>query len=191
MGYALKTPAVVPEQLLTLADAHLRADGLHAALIEGYVQGAITEFERITERAMFVSTWYLYLDTWPRSCHLDLGRGKCAGVVGVEYLPAGSAADAWETMPSTLYLVDVVRQPGRIVLADGATWPSEALVPINGVRVEFHAGWTWAELPGDIRNGVLLKAQELFDGLPGQVGNAELYIRRIRQVWQDLVRRYK
>jgi uncharacterized phiE125 gp8 family phage protein len=191
MGFALKIPAVVPEQLLALADAHLRADGLHAALIEGYVQGAIAEFERITERAMFASTWYLYLDTWPRGYHLDLGRGKCAGVTAIEYLPTGNAPDEWETMAPASYLVDAVRQPGRIVLADGANWPAEALVPINGVRVEFSAGWTWAELPGDVRNGLLLKTQELFDGLPAQAGNAELYIRRIRQVWQDLIRRYK
>jgi uncharacterized phiE125 gp8 family phage protein len=45
------------------------------------------------------------------------------------------------TVSASDYLVDTVREPGRIVLKDGKSWPADTLREVNGVVVRYVAGY--------------------------------------------------
>lgn len=183
------TPSAELPDLLDLAIDHLHVDGLDDRdLILSYLQAAVSEFESATGRPVLLSTWDCFWDSFPTGSTLRLVGGKTASVATVSYLPAASGEPT--VWPATNYTLDLASDPGRLVLAAGAVWPSDALVSANGVVVRRVAGWTLAELPADIRIALLFRVQSMFDGGSSNPTATELYLKRLDAIWTQTVRRY-
>jgi uncharacterized phiE125 gp8 family phage protein len=163
----LKTPGVVP---FSLAEAKSQCsivdDASQDTYLQGLIEAAASYVADVTSRALTESTWRLLLDRFP-SCDdinpdwIELPGGNCRSVTHVKYWVAGELA--WTTLATTEYDVDIDSEPGRIVLADGKTWPGAELRRFNGIVVEFVAGWdapgatkVKSEPPAGIKHAIAL-----------------------------------
>ena len=60
-------------------------------------------------------------------------------------------------------IVDIVAEPGRVVLTADGSWPSGTLYPVNPIQVEFVCGYGAAasDVPSGIKSAILLQISDL------------------------------
>ena len=76
-------------------------------------------------------------------------------LASVTHVKSYNDSDVATTFSSDKYYVDNAREPGRIVLRNGETFPS-ALRVANAIEVEFVAGYsTVSSIPEPIKVGML------------------------------------
>jgi uncharacterized phiE125 gp8 family phage protein len=79
----------------------------------------------------------LVLDGWPCG-PLELPRATpLLGISSVKYVDSDEVEN---TVAPDTYVADTRKQPGRITLAFGQSWPSAALSPASPIRVTYRAG---------------------------------------------------
>jgi uncharacterized phiE125 gp8 family phage protein len=136
---SLKTaPATEP---ITLAEAklHLKVDiNADDALITSLITAARRWIEDITGIRMMTQTWNCYLDEFPEGDVINLPIGPVSALSSVKYTDSTGAV---ATFAPAGYVTDLVSLPARIVLVDGASWPTDTLREANGVDIEFVAGY--------------------------------------------------
>jgi len=131
-------PAVEP---LTLDEAknHLRVDdSADDALITAQIKAAGRHVEDHTGRQLITATWRLTLDRWPRSSEISLPRPPLISVTSVVFERADGTQG---TMDSADYFPDADSEPGRLILAEGASWPGDTLRRAAAVKVTYVAGY--------------------------------------------------
>lgn len=159
----ITAPADEPVSL-SEAKLHCRVD--HADE-DGYLQDLIVAAREHVEqvvlnRALITQTWELFLDCFPSGREIRLPLPPLQSVTGVYYTPFGGAE---QTFGAANYVVDTVSEPGRIVLQRDASWPGKDLAVVNGVRIEFVAGYgdDADDVPGPVRRALLLLIGDLYE----------------------------
>lgn len=111
-------------------------------LIVTWIAAATAYFEEQTGRQLITAPWELWLDSFPPvDRFIELPRPPLRTVSSVTYLDAAedeqtySAANYTVLAPSGAYCA-----PGRIVLNDGANWPTTSTRE-RAVRITFTAGY--------------------------------------------------
>lgn len=126
------------------------------ALISDFIVGARQWVEKYTSRALITQTWQLWIDLWPAATELwwdgvrdgpvtgldqisyiALPRAPLQSVNSVQYFDNTDTPTVWD--PANYY-VDTVREPGRLALRIGATWPLPSRLT-NGIMVEYVCGY--------------------------------------------------
>lgn len=139
-------------------------------IIALYIDAAIASAEAFLGRALVDQTWDLYLDNFPTTNALEIKIPKppLIEVVSIKYDDDASPS-AEQTVSAADYYVDTVTEPGWIVPAGGATWPS-TLSAINSVRIRFRAGYVdnaasppAGIVPADIRQALLLACGSFYE----------------------------
>lgn len=148
MGLKLITGAAAP---LTAADLRLHCsiaadDTSFDGLLTDYIAAASGLIEEMTGRAFGAQTWLLGLDAFP--AEIVLRRGPVTGVTWVKYYDTTGTE---QTLASGDYLVDLISDPQRIVLAPDARWPGTQ-VRANAVTVQFATGY--ADVPPAILQAI-------------------------------------
>lgn len=176
---ALKLQAAAAEEPITLeaAKAHLRIRGSDTTQ-DTYIESTLIPTARkvaedFQHRAYISQTWDLYLDGFPSCGYIEIPRPPLQSVTSIVYtLEDGSTA----TVDSASYAVDAVSEPGRIILKDGETWPSDALLVGPSVKVRFVAGYGAAgsSVPAEILRAIYLLIGHYMDNrevmLTGTIG---------------------
>lgn len=159
--WTLITPPTSEPVSIEETKDHLRVDGdVEDALIGLYVQMAREAVEHETWRAFLPQTWDLALDAWPESGAIELPRPPLQSVTSITYR---DSALATHTLATTAYRVDTAAEPGRVVLAPGAAWPSDELDTGKPIRVRFVAGYaSAADVPAMARAAILLQVAEIY-----------------------------
>ena len=156
MALTLVTGPAVEPVSLTEAKSHLRVDITDDdALITALITAARQMAEEISRRALITQTWKYILDAWPKGDELTLPLPPLQSVASITYKDKdGNSA----TFSSGSYIVDADCEPGRVVLAYGATWPSTTLYPAGAITVQFTAGYgdSASDVPQAIRQAMLL-----------------------------------
>lgn len=116
--------------------------------------------EQVYNGAFCTQTWLAYFDTWE---DLALWKQPIASVSSVKYY--ASAGTTLTTWAATEYDTDLTSFPGRITPKPGATFPSTD-GRINGIVVEFVAGWALADVPENAKMGLLQIMRSIYDN-PG------------------------
>lgn len=106
------------------------------------------------------TTWTLSFDQFPTDIDCNLGRPffeiyrtPLSSVTSIQYEDADGVT---QTLATTEYDIDTLKQPARIVQADGVTWPSLDSVP-NAVTITFVAGYgAAAAVPEKIKQLIML-----------------------------------
>lgn len=147
-------PAVEP---LTTAEAklHLRIDhDDEDSYIDGLITTARLYCEDVSQRALITRTYTARLDRWPGSV-IELPYPPLLAVTSIKYTDIDGNES---TYSSANYLVDAHREPGRIALKNGVSWPSVTLQEINGVEIVWTAGYGAAgsDVPERYRQAMLL-----------------------------------
>lgn len=153
------------------AKAHIRVDlDDENTLIDGLITAAREHVETVTRRALLTQTYDLYLDDWPcprpgrpgwpwEELEIKLPRPPLQSVEGIFYTPDGGQE---QELASSEYEVDAVGEPGRVVIT--GTLPADELKAVNGVRINFVAGWESAEdVPQTIKQAMLLLLGDFYE----------------------------
>ena len=146
---------------LATTDAEAAAYTSEDDLLNRLITVARTQAEQETGRAFITQTKTLYLDEWP--------GGK---EIRIPYPPLQSATvtyrleddDDYDNTLSTVD-VDIVSEPGRVILQPGESWPSGALYPDKPIKIEFDCGYGDAatDVPEGIRSAILLRITDLYE----------------------------
>lgn len=141
------------------AKLHLRADGTDEdAYITRLIQAARETCEDRLQRTLITSGWTLTLDAFPEVIEL-----RMPPIIAVSAVTYRDPAGATQTLSPLDYEDDSVSVPGKIVLAEGKTWPATRN-GINNVNVVYTAGYgsTAGSVPAAIRQWLLLAVGEMY-----------------------------
>lgn len=139
MGLKLLTPA--SDQLVSLDEAKLacRIDSTVGSVQDSQLTRKIASFtsqiEAFVGRSLMEQVWQLSLDSF--ADEIELPAGPVTSIDAIVF----DDADGVETeLDASLYLLDLVSDPQRIVRASDATWP-DTFDGINAVRITYTSGF--------------------------------------------------
>ncbi len=131
-------PAAEPVTLQEAKD-HLRLTTADEdQLVQGLIKAAREQVEAFTRRALLPQTWDLFLDAFPSENEILLPMPPLQSVASLTYTDKDGAQTVWD---AGNYLVNKNKEPGRLVLAYGKSWPTVTLSPSSGIAVRFVAGY--------------------------------------------------
>lgn len=171
------------------AKAHLRVTTTDEdAYIASLTTVAREWCEGFQQRAYITQTHKLTLDRWPRGCAIYLPRPPLQSVTSIVYTDSEGAQ---YTIEAESYIVDTDAEPGRIVLAYGASWPSVTLRPAAGVEITYVAGYGDASaVPQKAKQAILLLVGHFYEHrevvLTGGISK-EIEFAVHSLLWQDRV----
>jgi uncharacterized phiE125 gp8 family phage protein len=174
--------------------AHARiTDDASNNVLDAYIATATQEAEAFMGRGILTQTWKLVLEGFaniiplPMAAPLqnDSGASPSTAVV-VQYYDADGTL---QTLATTVYDVDTVSRPGRVVLKPDQSWPSLQHSRLNGrVVITYVVGWTTADaVPERIKQGIRQYVTFLDvdrDGLEARANDAKLAAERC---WSDRI----
>jgi uncharacterized phiE125 gp8 family phage protein len=147
---------------------HLRVDTFDEAIDESSVEYADRliaairrDCEAFTNRAFITQTWKQYLQSWPSENYIKIFKPPLQSAT----IMVLTKDEVSEVIDPTNYLVDTVSHKGRIVLAEGESWPTVDLYPMNPIQITFVCGYgdTPENVPAGIQQAILLQAGDLWD----------------------------
>ncbi|PKB19653.1 putative phiE125 gp8 family phage protein [Novosphingobium kunmingense] len=148
------------------------------ALFTLLAKAAVKLVEEWTGRSLGEQTWQLTLAGF--DCPIELSRGPVLAVTGIEYDPAdgGDAID----LTDTVWSLDLVGDPARVVLDDGQSWPALATTP-GPVRVTYTTGY--AAVPEPLQLAICAMVRDAFDnrGMPALSGAVIDSLSPYRTLW--------
>jgi uncharacterized phiE125 gp8 family phage protein len=162
MGLKLVTPPASEPVSLSEAKEHLRITGSDEdALITTFIEAAREYCEEYQNRAYITQTWDLSLDEFPDSPY-SLPKPPLKSISSIKYYDQDGTEYEFNASD---YLVDTASVKGRVSLAYGKSWPSVTLQPMNGVIIQFIAGYgdAGSDVPERIRNAIKVLVGQIYE----------------------------
>lgn len=162
MGWKLVTPPAVEPVTLPELKNHLRIDtALEDTLLSNFIVAARDYCEKYQGRAYITQTWDLFFDDWPES-PFQIPLPPLLVVNTIKYT---DSAGTISTLAATDYQVDIDSHKGRVSLAVSKLWPTVTLRALNGVEINFDAGYGLApvDVPERIRTAIMLMAGNFYE----------------------------
>ncbi len=177
MSLSLVTPPTEEPISVDELRTHLRlegADDSENSLLSGLIEAARLRVETETRRQVVTATYDMFLDEFPqRKASDDWGVDSALppqdrefgrklsldaiefplpplqSVVSVQYLDGN---EDLQTVSSSVYRVDAVSEPGRVIPAPDSFWPVGTSRVPNAVQIRFIAGYGDAsEVPASVK----------------------------------------
>lgn len=138
---------------LTEAKAQCRVDGTDEdTLVTALIKAARETVEYRLGLALITQTWELVLDEWWED-EATLPHPPLQTVTSITYKTLSGVT---KTMSASDYIL-ATGVPGRVLLADGVRFPSDALYPAEAIKIRYVAGWTEAaSVPESIKLAIKL-----------------------------------
>ncbi|MDW7659342.1 MAG: head-tail connector protein [Bacillota bacterium] len=120
-------------------------------LLLGLIRTARAYCENFTRCALAEQTLEMYLDRFPVNSSIMLPYPPLRSVMEIG---CKDSAGIEMILPTSDYIVDTDREPGRVMPGFGVSWPVFTPFPAAPIRIRFVAGY--AVLPEPIRQAMLL-----------------------------------
>ncbi len=163
-GLAVVTPSSGLVVSLNEQKRHLRVESQEEdKVIRGFIQSATEWAEAFLYRQLLTATYRLQLDSFPDSdrAPIELPRPPLRSVTQIQYYDTASTLQTWG---STLYQVDTVSEPGRLMPVPDGSYPDTQDDRFGAVQVTFEAGYgEAADVPEEIKTGIKMLAASLFE----------------------------
>lgn len=179
----LTTPPVYMPVSLNEVKARLGlpdSDESEDANIVGQIRAATQGIERYLRRTLVDTVWTMFLDRFPGK-ELPWWDGvremadtqltdliepielPLPPIDSVVHVKAHFNDGTSTTVDAATYFVDSVREPGRIVLLSGQSWPSGLMRPANAVEVQYVAGYgpVGSDVPEPIRDAIMIYVTDM------------------------------
>ena len=146
---------------ITVADAKLHLN-IETTDDDIYITSLITAarqyVENFLQRTIITQTWSYYLDAFLRE--MVLPQPKLISVSAITYVDTGGTT---QTLSSSIYQVDNFKEPARVVLAYGQSWPTTRS-QINAVRIQYVAGYgADTQVPETIKQAIKIMIGHWFE----------------------------
>lgn len=160
MSTRLVTPATTYPVSLEQAKAQCRVDGTDDDIyITALLGAASAHIESLTGRKIMAQTWeYLPCEF---ADEMELPFGPVSSVTSVKYFDASAVE---QTLSASVYSVDLVSDPPRILLADDQAWPT-VNDGVNQITIRFVSGY--AVVPPPIYQACQLLVAQWYDQRAG------------------------
>lgn len=172
------TPPAVEPVLLAEAKDYLRVtDGDSDVTISNLLTAARLYAETFTRRALITQTWKITADSFPsKASRYQNGQYTSTVYPGQGFLlpmpPAQSvtsityydADNTLQTLSSSLYQVDALGEPARVIPNPNSLWPT-TYTRLNAVTLTYVCGYgaSGASVPQGIRQAILILTSAWFD----------------------------
>jgi uncharacterized phiE125 gp8 family phage protein len=124
--------------------------------LKGLRTASIETAENITSRKLMSEKWKVYFDDWSDGDSMELPYSPLSNVASTGITYTGSTGNT-TTLGSTAWSVDTVSEPGRIVLENSESWPTDTLHQNNPIEIEFTCGYSASsEVPRSIKHACFL-----------------------------------
>lgn len=122
---------------------------------------AVDWIERYLDHSLCTSTWKLYMDCFPgTSGTIYIAKYPVQSVSQISYFDTAGVS---QVLASSVYELDSVSKPARVVPAYGQVWP-QTRPKVNAVEVTFLAGYGAASaVPPTIKSAVMKYAAHLYE----------------------------
>jgi uncharacterized phiE125 gp8 family phage protein len=180
MALLLVTAPAVEPVTLTEAKLHLKVETADEdPLIDSLIAAARQTCELATGLALITQTWRHFLDAFPggreewwdgsRDGVRNMGAAIALEIprpplISITHVKTYDQADVAAIIPSGDCQVDTAARPGRVVMRAFAPWPAVTLRPVNGIEIEFQAGYgaSQSAVPAQLRQGILQHVAHLY-----------------------------
>lgn len=174
MGITRTVGPAVRALSLSEAKNHIRYDDSDEdSELLGMMAGVERAVEEYLRRALITQTWQMKLDDFPvwKRTRLDsiiVPRPPLQSVSSIVYLDENGDS---QTLSSSVYLVDLVSQPGAIHTAYNQSWPATYDQP-NAITATFVAGYgdSPSDIPKDIIHAMKIILGDWYENREGQGG---------------------
>lgn len=124
------------------------------SLINIWIKAGRLQAEWYQHRSFILQTLEIYYDDFPENV-FTLPRPPLIEVNSIKYYDSGNNET---TLDSSVYDVDTSSTPGRIALSYGEIWPTTPLRSINGVIVNYNAGYgsEASDVPENVKDAIML-----------------------------------
>lgn len=131
------------------------------AYVEGLIKSARRHCEMFCRRRFINSTWNYYLSAFP-SDWIALPYPPLVSVSSITYLDTAGVS---QTLATSVYQVDAKREPGRVGLAYGQSWPGIRTTTFNPITIVYVAGYGAAatSVPDGIKHAIKLLAAHWYE----------------------------
>jgi len=165
MNTKLKTAPVKMPVTLEEVKNHLRIELDYTTddeYIKTLIKTATQTAEQFLHRRLITQTWYCYLGCWPLSNRLSIPFGQLQSVTSIKYKDTDGDETTWT---ASNYIVNVDSDPGQVVLAYDAVWPTETLYPSNPITIEYVCGYGTDEsdVEDNIRHAIKIIISNLYE----------------------------
>lgn len=157
-------PVTVDEVKLCTRVAHTVED----TLIAQWIKAARKMAEEYQHRTFLQQTYVLTFDEYPNRC-FDIPQPPLIEVTSIKYYDTDNTE---YTLDSSNYFVDLTSEVGRVSLNYAINWPTTLLRPINGLVVEFVAGYgtTADDVPESVKNAIYLYCTHMYENRDNEAG---------------------
>ena len=156
------TPPVIEPITVDEVKIFGRIDGTEEdTMIEGFIEAVREASENYLGRALISQTITLKMDFWPGEI-IDLPRPPLISITAVETLDEDDTAT---TYSSCNYYTLTEVSPGKLVLKQAVTWPSNTERDYGGYQIRYAAGYgtNRSDVPIQIRQGLKLWVMDLYE----------------------------
>lgn len=156
-------PVSIDDLKLYLRIEHADEDFLLGMLL----RASRLDCERFIRKQFLTATWQLKLDDWPTSNIIRVPKPPLQSVSSISYIDADGNP---QTLNSSVYQVDIISHPGRIMPAFGQVWPTLRGETLNAITITFLAGWTTPTLvPDSLRIAIMMLAGDMYEHRENQL----------------------
>jgi len=166
LRYDLRLDTAPANQPVTLAEQKTHSR-ITTSADDTYIGNLIIAATNIAEaelqRRLVTQTWTLFLDQFPCDVEIEIPYPPLQSVTYVKYKDLSGSLTALTV--SDDYVVDVVREPGRVRMSPSTTqWPTVQWNAIQEVEIKFVCGYgAAAAVPGDIKQAIMMIAGHLYE----------------------------
>jgi len=181
-------PSVEP---VTLSDVKGHLRGIVGTgednLLQSLISAVTKKVEAHINRAIIDQTWSASYDDVPVVNMFEIPRSPLKSIVSIHAFDVLNGATL---VPSSSFFVDTASDPGRIVLSDGASWPSITARQVNSFVVQFVAGYGLRDdVPADIKQAILQSVGFFYKNREGVINKKE--IKGLPMIARNLLSAYR
>ncbi len=171
-----KVSGATPQLPVTIDDAKMQVRELsdeEDSLLAHYLRTAVQWAEEETRRAIMQRSYLIVRDGFPTP-PWDLPLGKIQSITKVEYIDTDGITQDWTQSPPLWEFDNDSDHKARLRPKSGESWPTTGSY-LSSARVEVIAGWTVADVPNTVKQGILLKFASLFESrAPGDPSGSDV-----------------
>jgi len=169
MNFRLKTPAAT--EPVTVDEVKLYARVAHSVedtIIAEWIKAARKMAEEYQFRSYIEQVYTLTYDDYPPRC-FDIPMPPLISVDSIKYYDTDNTEYAFD---SSNYFVDLTSEVGRVSLNYNTYWPTTILRPVNGVVIEFTAGYgdEAADVPESVKNAIYIYCTHMYENRESESG---------------------